>query len=297
MPQITLASLLQRTKAYLQNSSYISDDEIITEIQLFMDIQLPYYHTLNIFQGLWTFATVPHQHIYQMPLDRYTAIGEFMTIDGLREEIQFSDRLFYNVNIDGTFREDNQVTAGDGGNDYASSLSHSPILKGYRTVDKHVYPQVFFSATDSQGRFAQCSDDGTGTLSGTFVNGTIDYITGAFTLNFNASIEAGAPISAKYVTYQPGRPYKALFRGDGGLLELRNVPDKEYVVEIEATIKPSSLINELDILQYNWLFDFVALGAARRIFDRLINTEMLDRTEKKFNEFKYLVQNRSTIQL
>ena len=296
MPTITLASILNRTKAYLQNSSYMSDEDIITEIQLFMDVELPLQNTLKIFSGVWRFQTKPHEYVYQMPLDRYTSIDQFMLINGVREEIFFNEREFYYDSVYDNYQENNQASTGDGTSQYTFTLAEVPVLRGFKTLDNHRVPRVFFSAEDVTGAYAQCDDDGTGTLTGELVNGGINYITGDVTLNFTNNIAQGTPIYGRTIRYTPGYPYRALFRGDGGILELRSVPDKEYIIEIEARVKPSVLVQEMDRLQYNWLFDYIALGAARRIFTMLINDDMLRRTEERYNYYRYLINNRSAQQ-
>lgn len=274
----------------------MSDAEITEEIQLFMDVELPYNNDLNIFSGVWRFQTQPHVCSYQLPLDRYIGIGDFFTVNGIKREIYFTEKQFYYHYRTDYYNGDETATNGNGGATYSFTLRRRPILRGIQSLDGHSSPRVFFSATNGSGSTLQCSDNVPGVLSGNGCSGTINYITGAVSLTFTSSIPIGNEILAKYIHYQPGTPFVALFRGDGNMLEIRNVPDRPYVIEVTADIKPSVLVQSMDRLQYNWLFDYIALGSARRIFTRLVDAEMLQRTEQAFDRYKYLIQNRSSKQ-
>ena len=296
MARITLASILSRTKTYLQSSSYMSDTDILTEIRLFMDVELPLQNDLSIFKGIWRFQTKPHEYIYPLPLDRYTAIGNFMTVDGIQQEVFFDERQFYSDSPYNTYRENTAASVGSGGNLYNFNLQTYPVLRGYKTPDGHIASRVFFSALDANGSYAQCGDDGKGNLRGDTVNGTINYVTGSVTLNFTNIIPQGNEISSRTVSYTPGYPARALFRGEGNMLEFRTVPDKPYIIEVEAQLKPSELVTTMDELAYNWLMDYIALGSARRIFNMLVNDEMLRRTDERYQYYKALINNRTSKQ-
>lgn len=296
MATITLASILSRTKTYLQNSSYMSDDDIMAEIRLFMDVELPLQNDLSIFKGIWRFQTKPHEYIYAMPLGRYTSIGSFMTVDGVEQQVFFEERLFYNDAPYNTYRRSATASVGNGGSDYTFTLDSKPVLRGYKTLDGHIASKVFFSTLDSTGSYAQCGDDGAGNLIGDTVNGTINYITGDVTLNFTNTVPQGNEISSRHVSYTPGYPARALFRGEGNLLEFRTVPNSAFIIEVEAYLKPTTLIDSMDELQYNWLVDYIALGSARRIFNMLVNDEMLRRTDERYKYYKALINNRTARQ-
>lgn len=294
MPNITLASILKRTKTYLQSSSFISDDEILNEIRLFMDIELPINDDLYIFRGRWRFATEPGRYVYQMPLDRYTGVGNKISVDGVEQELSFDENRLSQLYTNYRYYTEQTVGAGNGGSSYNLSLS-PPVLRGYATSNGHIVPEMFIGV-ESENGYLQCTDDGQGGIIGDVAStGTIDYITGTVNVTFNQNIPEGNNIEAKFHRYDEGRPCCAVFK-EGNLLELYAVPDRQYVIELPAYVKPSALIETLDELQYNWLYDYIALGSARRIFTMLINDEMLQRTENRFNHYRYVVNNRSAKQ-
>lgn len=296
MPQITLASILSRTKTYLQSSSYMSDADIMTEIQLFMDVELPLQNDLSIFKGIWRFQTKPHEYIYPLPLERYTSIANFMTVDGVEHEVFFDERQFYNYSPYNNYRKNPSAAVGDGGSAYSFTLDNFPVLRGYKTPDGHVASKVFFSAQDSTGSYASCADDGEGNLIGDISGGSINYITGEVVINFNNNIPEGNDISSSSVSYTAGYPSGALYRGEGNMLEFRTVPNNAYIVEVEANLKPSALVTTMDALAYNWLVDYISLGSARRIFNMLVNDEMLRRTDERYKYYKSLINNRTSKQ-
>lgn len=82
---------------------------------------------------------------------------------------------------------DEFLTLGDGGTNYSGTIKFIPVIAGT------------FTATDGTESFA---DDGAGVLTGSAGgSGTIDYTTGAWTLNFNAIVSSSTTISATYQTY------------------------------------------------------------------------------------------------
>jgi len=76
------------------------------------------------------------------------------------------------------------------------------------------------------------------------VNNYVNYITGAYSLDFSSSPAARAAIEAHTVRKQPSKPFSMLFYD--GEITLSPVPDKPYKVEFNAFLRPSELLDSTD---------------------------------------------------
>jgi hypothetical protein len=94
--------------------------------------------------------------------------------------------------------------------------------------------------------------------------GSIDYIAGTFILNFPAAVAAGAPIWAETIPYQPAKPIAMLYYDSKFVI--RPVPDITYKISIEADIRPTQLLATNSIPDQEQWSQYVALGAAIKIF-------------------------------
>ena len=97
--------------------------------------------------------------------------------------------------------------------------------------------------------------------------GTINYVTGAFTVNFPAPTLASATntIIVEYIPYIPGLPISMLYYNNE--FTLRPVPDKAYSVSVEADVRPTQLILSNSIPQIEQWWQFIAYGAAKKVFE------------------------------
>jgi len=170
-----------------------------------------------------------------------------------REELY---RMFPNVNY-----EDTQVGTAIAG-PYAITISNTPLLRNYITV----------SATDGAGNRLIAYDDGVGGFTGDITAGAIDYDTGAITaLNFTAAIPATETITVQSVPYVSNRPSTILFFNN--IFTMRPIPDKTYRVDINAYVYPTVLLLTGDSPEMQFLWQLLAIGAARKVFEDRGDTE------------------------
>lgn len=103
--------------------------------------------------------------------------------------------------------------------------------------------------------------------------GTIDYITGAFTLTFSAPVPSGTTIYCSAQSYKATRPYAMLYYD--GTFTVRPIPDQVYKVRLQADIKPTELLAAGQFPQEENWWELVALGAAIKVESRPINPDQL----------------------
>ncbi len=179
----------------------------------------------------------------------------------------------------------NNIATGDGfTNSFSGGLQNPPIIIG----------TLFITSDDSTGFQQQLTDNGNGTLSGDG-NGTINYLTGAYTAVFTLPPASSAVIYAKYQGYTGNRPQGVLFFNNE--FTLRPVPDQSYAILMQGYVKPSLLALDSDTpLQEEW-GALIAYGASLEIFEDTGDTDSYDRYFPVFKRFENVALGRTIQQL
>jgi hypothetical protein len=157
---------------------------------------------------------------------------------------------------------------------------------------------------DGQGNLFAVTDT---TINPAFSRGTINYITGAFTIygtvnpfgnpgGFTASIPIGNPINAQYCPYVPSRPQSCVFYQDQ--IILYPIPDQAYTVSFECYQYPAAFLatNPSATPQLNEWWQYLAYGAADKIFADNGDFENLQKFRPLLEEQMNLVQRRTIVQ-
>lgn len=129
-----------------------------------------------------------------------------------------------------------------------------------------------------------------GTLTGNGT-GTINYLTGAYSISFTTAPASSATIYAKYQGYSGNRPQGVMFFNNQ--FTLRPVPDQAYSILMQGYVKPSLLVNDSDTpLQQEW-GPLIAYGAALEIFEDSGDTENYDRYYPVFKRYENVALGRT----
>jgi hypothetical protein len=120
---------------------------------------------------------------------------------------------------------------------------------------------------------------------------TINYRTGQINVTFPEAIQSGAEINVQYYYIQPGLPTSVLFKNN--ILTLRTVPDRAYLVELDAYLTPAAFLATTDPVQFGYMSEYIALGAARKILADTGDIEQLSLYERFFKEQELNVLRRS----
>ncbi|HEY1646084.1 MAG TPA: hypothetical protein VGF75_07035 [Candidatus Saccharimonadales bacterium] len=183
-----------------------------------------------------------------------------------------------------------------------------------------IFPAIYFTTVDSTGASVVVQDSGqflNGNVNygllmrpgaapngGVALNGgystalnTINYNTGAANVTFTDSsgnplnIPAGQQINAQCYFYNPGLPRAILFYNN--ILTLRNPPDIQYLVELDAYLSPAAFLNSGSAIPFAYMSEYIARGAARKILSDTGDTEQFNFYESLFREQEMLVWKRS----
>ena len=95
--------------------------------------------------------------------------------------------------------------------------------------------------------------------------GTVNYITGAFTLTFTTPPANGVPINSQTVPYSPTLPQAMLYYNDK--FTLRPVPDQVYAVNFQAYKMPTQLLMTNQSPELNQWWQYIAYLAAKKVFE------------------------------
>lgn len=134
---------------------------------------------------------------------------------------------------------------------------------------------------------------GNSALSGgysTTVN-TINYFTGEVNVTFPQAVPEGVSINAQCYLFQTGLPRGVLFYNN--VLTLRSPPDRQYLVELDAYLSPAAYLTSSDAMQFAYMSEYIARGAARKILSDTGDVEQFMFYEPLFKEQEMLVWKRS----
>lgn len=121
---------------------------------------------------------------------------------------------------------------------------------------------------------------------------TINYLTGVATdVYFNVAIPDGAVINAQCYFFQTGLPRSILFYNN--VLTLRSPPDRQYLVELDAYLTPAGFLSTQQAIQFAYMSEYIARGAARKILSDTGDVEQFNFYEPLFQEQESLVWKRS----
>ena len=158
-------------------------------------------------------------------------------------------------------------------------------------LDENNYLQT---VTDS-GQFL--TDDQTTTFLQTTSNqtivaaGTSNYVDGTTSVRFAANIPSGQPIQANCYFYQPGIPTAALYYNN--TITILPPPNLPYYIEFDAYLTPAAYLQGASPLQFGYMSEYLARGAARKILSDTGDIEQLNLYEPFFKEQEMLVWKRS----
>lgn len=128
-----------------------------------------------------------------------------------------------------------------------------------------------------------------GTVSG--IKNYVNYLNGQINVTFPSSVPDGTNINVQCYYFQSGLPRSILFYNN--TLTLRSPPDKQYLVELDCYLSPAAFLNSSASLQFGYMAEYIARGAARKILSDTGDVEQFQFYEPLFREQELLVWKRS----
>lgn len=313
----TLAAIRQKVRRLTASASEssLTTDSIDQYINTYYSQDFPYSIKTDQMRSVYTFYTSPYIDKYPININYNQGIRTPVYVDGIRyPEGFFKDReQFYNIWP--RFPTLSFPIDGDGVTQLFSFTSTQvPFLRG----------EVTLGGTDIGGGPIRVSDDGSGNLlldvpnpivsvptaltnvpgmknlntanPGDLVQtivGTVDYLTGAFTLNLsivNLTPADGTQMNLFVSQYQTGRPYSVLFWNNYFII--RPVPKLIHKIELESYMTPVQFMNTTDNPIVNQWWQLIAIGAALKVLEDRQDMEGMNNLAKLFDRQEALVLER-----
>ena len=126
--------------------------------------------------------------------------------------------------------------------------------------------------------------------------GTVDYVTGEFTINLAAGIGfvIGSQLEIWVSQYAAGRPYTLMFWNNE--FTVRPVPDKVYKVEVETYLTPVQFLETSDNPILNQWWQYIAYGASMEILRERQDMEGVENLREGFMRQEGLVLERQGVE-
>lgn len=120
---------------------------------------------------------------------------------------------------------------------------------------------------------------------------TVNYMTGVVNVTFPTPPLANSPIQAQCYFYQSGIPRAILYYNN--TLTIRPPPEISYLVELDAYLTPAAFLSTTQAVQFGYMCEYIARGAARKILSDTGDIEQFQFYEPLFKEQETLVWKRS----
>lgn len=298
MADTTLAAIQKKVRRLTRSPSpnQISDSEINEYINTFLLYDLPEHLRLFTLRTTFSFYTNPYQDKY--PLDTASFVGvttnplydfrnRYVTtekpayIGGILSLWSQSREEFYNIYP--LVESIQQVGTGDGITTVFTGTV--PNVGAQNTV--LLQNNVLFDSLDSSSNGLSMVDvpvvdplTGNPTINGNLyapnnlpsspptvitATNTINYVTGVFTVTFSAAPGANVIVNSQTVPQVVSKP-QMLLAFDSAFW-VRPIPDQPYKIEIEVLSRPTELLNSSDSPELKEWWQYIAYGAAKKIFE------------------------------
>lgn len=260
------------------STDQISDEAITDYVNNYYVYTMPFELKEQITNQNLTFKTTPGVDVYKFPGGFFTD-SPGVYADGF-PCVLYMDEDIYFQDWPQQYAVDN-IATGDGvTSSFTGGLQNPPLIIG----------SLFITSDDQTGFQQTLQDNGDGTLSGNG-SGSINYLTGAYSVVFTTPPAASAVIYAKYIGYQGNRPQGCLFFNNE--FTLRPVPDQSYQMQMQGYIVPVQLVNDTDTpLQIEW-GPLIAYGAALEIFSDRGDMDNYDRYYPQFKRYENVALGRT----
>lgn len=311
MPLSNLATIRTKVRRLTRSptTAQLSDTDLDQYINTFIIYDMPEHLRLFDLRTTITFYTAPFIDTYDTnttdttsPLynfkNKYISIHEPCYIAGYQQFYSQSREQFY-----GIYPQVNSIQKiGQGDSTTINFTGTLPFGQSTTTpmVGPHILQNhVTFTSVGSAGEQIAANDvpvdTATGQFTGTIAAGVnqINYLTGTYDITFSIAPAAGVAITAEYIPYQAALPQAVLYYQDQFIV--RPVPDQSYPVNLEAYIVPTELASTADNPDINQWWQYIAYGAAKKVFEDRMDTESIQQIMPEFKTQERLVVRKTIV--
>lgn len=306
------------------SAAQITDSEIDNYINTFYRYDFPEQLRLENLRINYEFATNPNIAVYDFPRNTYLTNMPPVFIGGYQTRMTQSRENFFRVNPQLNLLQQSVATGNGTSGIYTGTITQVPLIPGYKPNPPGAYSDSSIAGNDIAAQYLKWNvlisasgtanatsgiapavslvDDGQGNLfdptdtstDPAVRRGTINYITGALSFTFSASIPTGNAINVQAIPYVASRPQTVMFFEDQFIFY--PVPDQAYTVSFEVYKYPTELLNATDNPQLQEWWQLLAYGAADKIFADNADFENLTKYRPLLDEQMRLALRRTIVQ-
>lgn len=231
-----------------------------------------------------TNTTDPNNPLYNF-INNYISVHSPVYIAGYQALLSQSREQFYAM-----YPMVNSIqsigTTGDGTTTtFSGTLANIPVLRN----------NVSFTTINNNDGGLEAHDDGEGNIIGDVSSyGSIDYVTGAYSLTFTLAPKSGAAINSQTVPYVPALPQSILFYDNKFIV--RPIPDQPYRIDMDAYIRPTELLSANQTPELSEMWQYIAFGAAKKIMEDRLDMDTVQLIMPAFKEQERLLVRRTLVQ-
>lgn len=294
-PPTTLETIQVKVRKLTRSPvELLSDADLNNYINTFVAYDMPDHLRMFDNKVVFSFICEPYRDTYMTdasvnianPLydfqNKYISIDGPLYIAGYTSYLSQSREEFYNQWPLYT----SQLRAATGNSvatSFSGTLSATPVLRN----------QVVFSSIDANNNGLALLDDGAGNLTDPLSgvgSGTIDYVSGVYSLTFGTAPGNGQAIQAQVKNYIASRPTSLLYFDN--MFTLRPVPDRPYKITFSAYMRPTALLAGQNPQLQDW-WQYIAYGAAKKVFEDRMDQESVQAIMTEFDTQQRLVERKT----
>jgi hypothetical protein len=308
MADSTLVAIRKKVRLLTRSpsSSQLTSNEIDEYINTFILYDFPGHLHLTSFKQIFSFYTRPYIDVYST-----NTVNADDPLYNLKNVVITNDvpvyiagtRAYFTQSYDDFFtlypsvQLESSIGTGDGINaTFNGTLDNVPVLQNsvlFTAIDANYngiilkdVPQVVAGAPTVNGDLVVPNDATS--------RGSINYVTGVYNFTFTSIPADSSTVYAQTVSYTESKPNSVLYFDNK--FTVRPVPDHVYKISMEAFVRPSELLGATSKPELEQYWQYIAYGAAKKIFEDRMDTESIAQIMPEFKEQELLCGRRTLVQ-
>lgn len=301
--------------------SALTSADIQQYINTYYSQDFPYSIKTDQMRSVYTFFTEPYRDRYPLDVNFNQGVRAPMYVEGIQGSFYKDRQQFFSIwprfptrfqpisgdgitqsfsfTIPGPFLSQEVVLGGVGTNGEPISVNddgNGNLLFKLPNPSTSNPPVYTTPATPAIPGMPNQNEGNPGLINNTYV-GSVDYVTGLFTIDFslaNVTPALGTQMTLWVSQYQTGRPYCLLFWNNE--FTIRPVPKLIHKVEIETYLTPVQFLQSTDSPIINQWWQLIAIGAAIKVLEDRQDMEGVENLAVLFDRQEALVLERQGVE-
>lgn len=273
------------------SESQITSDQVKEYIADFFANDFPRNIVTDALNTTFEFFTDPN--ISKYPLKKFNTKNLYYSfqppvyVAGKRGRF-FQNKEHFYANFGNHLQTAKSIQGKGTNGEYKVQVGNAPILQNKVTISAlddsgHSMHYVDVPNTRETGSFRKLSETESSA-------GKVDYLKGEISITFPNAVPANKKIYFSYIPYVAAEPQAILFADDAFFV--LPVPDRSYLISMSAQKNPETIEDFPEPILTQW-WQYLALGAAKKIFEDIQDMEGVQSIMPAFKEQEALVLRRT----